>query len=194
MSEYQPLKKPRAWKQSRRHAAWCRAGKEQFFSPSPLRLIKPPCRGDTGLRFEFQLGPAPITQLPPIQCVPKLPHLPLTGGNMLHLPPWFCEVINPSGHTTSMLNSSEKKKTKNFRLLSLTYPALGSQPLCISDLPSPGPARWNSTVSWGSHAFPQHPSLVSSIVFWGDFLILPGIPLTTQCWNYSSSSFLPGAS
>lgn len=31
---------------------------------------------------------------------------------MLHLPPWFCEVINPSGHTTSMLNSSEKKKNK----------------------------------------------------------------------------------
>lgn len=52
---------------------------EQFFSPSPLRLIKPPCHGDTGLRFEFQLGPAPITQLPAIQCVPKLPHLPLTG-------------------------------------------------------------------------------------------------------------------
>ena len=58
----------------------CRAvQKKQFFSQRPLHLIKPACHQDTGLLFVLQFGPAPTAQLPPVQFVPKLPYLPLTG-------------------------------------------------------------------------------------------------------------------
>ena len=94
----------------------CRAvRKKQFFSWRPLHLIKPACHQDTGLLFVFQFVPAPIAQLPPIQFVPKLPYLPLTGldtwGNMLHLLPLvFVNLLTSLATPTPCLVAPKKEK------------------------------------------------------------------------------------
>ena len=94
----------------------CRAvQKKQFFSQRPLHLIKPACHQDTGLLFVFQFGPAPIAQLPPIQFVPKLPYLPLTGldtwGNMLHLLPLvFVNLLTSLATPPPCLVAPKKEK------------------------------------------------------------------------------------